>query len=70
MATAINGSILYTWKLLREYKYNICIFENRLLKPIKNVLKGGGLRNSNRGDKYDQSTLYACMEIPQWSPFL
>jgi hypothetical protein len=24
----------------------------------------------NRGDEFDQSTLYVCMEIQQWKPFV
>jgi hypothetical protein len=36
-------------------------------KPLKLVLKGSGeeIWNSNREYKFDQSMLYACMEIPQ-----
>jgi hypothetical protein len=25
---------------------------------------------SNGGGEFDQSTSYACMEIPQWNPFV
>jgi hypothetical protein len=25
--------------------------------------KGGGIRKNNRGRKYDQSTLYACIKL-------
>jgi hypothetical protein len=44
----------------------IYIYENRIIKPVKIILKGGkGMRKGNRGGEFDQSTLYACMEIPQ-----
>jgi hypothetical protein len=36
------------------------------MKPVKIVQKRGGgekARKSNRGGKFDQSTLYACVEM-------
>jgi hypothetical protein len=39
------------------------------MKPTKNCLRGGGhergFRKNIRGNKFDQSTLYAYMEISQ-----
>jgi hypothetical protein len=32
--------------------------------------KRGGIRNSNIGSEFDQSTLYAYMKIFQWNPFV
>jgi hypothetical protein len=29
-----------------------------------------GLRKSNRGGEFDQSTLYSCMEISKWNSFM
>lgn len=38
-------------------KVFICVYENRIMKPIKNWLKGGEVtRKSNRGSEFDQST--------------
>jgi hypothetical protein len=37
---------------------------------LKRGEERGGLREYNRGDKFDQSTLYASIDIPQWSPFV
>jgi hypothetical protein len=43
-------------------KYFTPIYENRIMKPIKNCSKGSGVaKNKFRGDGFDQSTL--C--IPQ-----
>jgi hypothetical protein len=39
--------------------------ENRTTKPIKNFFKGG-----NRKGKFDQATLYACMDIFQQNLFV
>jgi hypothetical protein len=30
----------------------------------------GWIRKCNRGDEYDQNTLYAWMEMPWWNPSL
>jgi hypothetical protein len=38
------------------------MYENRIMKPVKIVFKRG-IRKSNRGGEFDQSTLYAYMEI-------
>jgi hypothetical protein len=49
-------------------EYFICVYENRIMKLIKIWLKkGGGGQESNRGGEYDQSTLYACLEMSQWN---
>jgi hypothetical protein len=41
------------------------MYENRM-SPIKLSKKGGEeIRKCNRGDEFDQSTLYACMKISQ-----
>jgi hypothetical protein len=40
-------------------KYIIYAYENSIMKCTKNCLEsGGGIRKSNRGGKFDQSTLY------------
>jgi hypothetical protein len=39
--------------------------ENRAIKPIKIVLKGGGRGRRKGGCEYDQSPLYANLEISQ-----
>jgi hypothetical protein len=31
---------------------------------------GREIRKSNRGDEFDESILFALMEIPQWNPFV
>jgi hypothetical protein len=42
------------------------MYENRIMKPPSIVLKGKGeIRKSNRGGEFDQSTLYAYIEISQ-----
>jgi hypothetical protein len=43
------------------------MYENRIMRPFKIVFKNGewGIRKSNRGSEFDQSTLYACGEISQ-----
>jgi hypothetical protein len=40
------------------------MYENRIMKPnpLKWFKKSMGIRNSNRGGKLDQRTLYACMD--------
>jgi hypothetical protein len=48
-------------------KYLIYLKENRIIKPIIVILKGKrGIRKSNWGGGFDQSTLYAFMVMPQW----
>jgi hypothetical protein len=46
-------------------KYFIYMYENRIMKFVKIVLKGWRCDKSNRGDKFDLSTLYAYMKISQ-----
>jgi hypothetical protein len=41
------------------------VYENRIMKPVKNGLKGRRMGKSHRGGKFDQSMSYACMEISQ-----
>jgi hypothetical protein len=43
----------------------IQVLDDRIMKPIKIAIKKGErrLRKSNRGGKFDQSILYACVEI-------
>jgi prenyltransferase beta subunit len=41
------------------------MYEKRIIKPIKIVKRREGKRKSNRGGEFDQSILYACMEISQ-----
>jgi hypothetical protein len=52
------------------WKYFICTYENRTVKPIKIVFKRGRVRKSNRQGEFHQSTLYACMEISEWNTFV
>jgi hypothetical protein len=49
-----------------DLKYVKHLFENRIMKPVKIVLKGRerSIRKSNRGDKFDQRT-YSHTEISQ-----
>jgi hypothetical protein len=38
------------------------MYENRIMKPVKKALKRDeGIRKSNSGSEFDQSTLYACI---------
>jgi hypothetical protein len=42
--------------------------EYMLIKKWKNAPEGGGgLRKSNSGGEFDQSKLYACIEISWWN---
>jgi hypothetical protein len=42
------------------------MYENRIMKSVKIVLKGEKVnKKSNGGGTFSQSTLCACMEIPQ-----
>jgi hypothetical protein len=45
---------------------------NRTMRPISIVQKKGreGVRKSNRGVEFDQSTLYECMDISQQNCFV
>jgi hypothetical protein len=33
-------------------------------------MSGGGEKGASNGDKYDQSTLYTCMKMPQRNPLV
>jgi hypothetical protein len=46
-------------------EYLICIHKNRIMRLFKTVFKREGIRKNNRGDEYNQSTLYVCMKISQ-----
>jgi hypothetical protein len=54
-----------------EYKYIVCIYEEvnneTHFKKLQERLKGGGRKEdkSNRVGEYDQSILYAFMEMSQ-----
>jgi hypothetical protein len=49
-----------------RHEYSIHMYENIIIKPMKIFLKrGSGLRKSNRGGGFYQSTLYTCMETSQ-----
>jgi hypothetical protein len=50
-------------------KYFICMYENRIMKPIKIIKIKEWPKNSNEGWIWLNS-LYACMEISQWNPFV
>jgi hypothetical protein len=41
------------------------MYENRIMKPVKNCSKRGEerIRKSSKGCEFDLSTLYACMDI-------
>jgi hypothetical protein len=39
-----------------------CMYENKIMKSIKII---EGIRKTNRGGKYEESTLYAGMDISQ-----
>jgi hypothetical protein len=40
------------------------MYGNRIMKPIK-IMKKRRLRKNNRGAEFEQSTLYACVELSQ-----
>jgi hypothetical protein len=44
------------------FPFEMCVYIS--LKIVKEK-RGEGKRKNNTGDEYDQSTLYACMEISQ-----
>jgi hypothetical protein len=49
-------------------KYLICLYENSIMKPMKNCKTKGDdreRRKSRRGGEFDQGTLHTCMEISQ-----
>jgi hypothetical protein len=39
------------------------MYKNRIIKPVKIVLKREEGIRKNNGSKFDQSTLYACVEL-------
>jgi hypothetical protein len=43
------------------------MYENRIMMPVKIVSKRRGkrIREHESGDKFEQSTIYTCMEILQ-----
>jgi hypothetical protein len=51
-------------KLSLKLRLHICMYENRVMKSIKNSKnKVVGIKNSNSGSKYDQ--IHTCMEVSQ-----
>jgi hypothetical protein len=54
------------------FKYFLDMYENKIMNLIKIVWKWKGekIQQNNRVSIFDQSTLYASMELSQWDPFV